>query len=249
MMTPNQMTLFTGPTGAGKSSQVEQMCARLNKPFYRINFDGDITRADLVGSWILRGKEMTFMYGILTKAMMEGAVLLLDEWDCINPSVGMLLQPVLEGKSLVIAETGEIIEPHPCFKVFATSNTIGQGDTTGLYNGTQPQNFAALDRFTMVEVVDYPTKAEETKIIKRKTDIKDKEQIDKLLEVAKLFREAFVKGQVMATMSTRTVINIAAKQIDFGNKIKAFELGLLNKLNADDKAFGYEIIQRVYGSF
>jgi cobaltochelatase CobS len=248
MATPKQVTLFTGPTGSGKSSQVEQMCARLNKPFYRVNFDGDITRSDLVGSWVLQGKEMNFNYGIVAKAMMEGAVLLLDEWDCINPSVGMLLQPVLEGKSLVIAETGEIIEPHPDFRIFATSNTVGQGDTTGLYNGTQPQNFAALDRFGMVEIVDYPTKAEEIKIVTKKTGIADKEQINCLLEVAKLIREAFVQGKTMSTMSTRTVINIANKMNVFGDIKWAYEIGFLNKLNADDKAFGYEIIQRVWGT-
>lgn len=246
MQTPCENTLLTGATGSGKSSIIEQVAARLNWPFYRVNFDGDITRADLVGQWVLKGEQMTFQYGILAKAMMEGAVICLDEWDCINPSVGMVLQPVLEGKPLTITETGDIIEPHPDFRVFATSNTIGQGDETGLYNGTQPQNFATLDRFNTVGIVDYLDKKIETEILIRKAGT-DKDAASKIIEVATLMRNAFKKGQTVATMSTRTIVNIAKKIAVFGDIKIAYEVAFLNKLNADDKAVGYEFIQRVWG--
>lgn len=248
MMNPDQMALYTGPTGSGKSSIIEQGAARLNWGFYRLNGDADITRADFVGQWVLKGKDMAFQYGILPKAMREGAIIVIDEWDTLSPAVGMVLQPVLEGKPLTITETGEVIQPHKNFRIFATSNTIGQGDTTGLYNGTQPQNFATLDRFDIVEIVDYPAKEDEAKILTKKTGITDKGIINKIIETATLFRDAFKKGETVCTMSTRTIINIGQKLIAFGNVKRAYELAFLNKLNADDKQFGYEIIQRVWGT-
>ncbi len=243
-----QQVLLTGPTGAGKSSVIEQVASRMNWGFYRINLDSDITRADLIGQWILKGEKMEFQYGLLPRAMAEGAILCLDEWDSVNPGVGMLLQPVLEGKPLVITETAETIYPAPDFRVFATSNTIGQGDTTGLYHGTQPQNFAQLDRFSMVGVVDYPSHEAEKKILALKAGIGEEDVANGMLEVARLVREAFVQGQSMATMSTRTVVNVAQKLVDFGSVSFAYEVAFINKLNPDDQQFAKEIIQRVYGS-
>jgi len=251
LATPNQPTLFVGPTGSGKTSLAEQVTARLNLPFYRMGFDGDITRADFVGQWVLlASKEMVFQYGILPKAMKEGAVLILDEYDCANPSVAMVLQSVLEGSPLTLLETGEVIVPHPDFRIFATSNTLGQGDTTGLYNGTQPQNYASLNRFKMVEVIDYPTKAVEAKIIKAKTGLQNQAPdnlVDKLLLVAEKVRAAFVKNEINATMSTRTVVNIASKLLTFGDVKRAYALAFLNTLNTDDKAVCQELVQRVWG--
>ena len=239
--------LLTGATGSGKSSVIEQVVARLNLPYYRINFDGDITRSDIIGQWTLKGEAMEFQYGILPRAMMEGAVLCLDEWDCINPAIGMILQPVLEGKSLIITETGDIIKPHEDFRIFATSNTIGQGDQTGLYNGTQPQNFAQLDRFTLVGIVDYPTEKVEKKILAKKAGIVDEDLVKKILTVATLIRKSFIKGETVATMSTRTIVNIGQKLVAFGDVKAAYAFTFLNKLNAEDKVFASEIIQRVFG--
>lgn len=245
---PTKKLLLVGPTGSGKTSIAQQVSARLNRGFYRINFDGDITRADLVGQWVLTGKnEMVFQYGLLPRAMREGAVLVLDEWDCVNPSVGMLLQAVIEGNPLTITETGEIIEPHPDFRVIATANTVGQGDDTGLYNGTTPQNFATLDRFKVVEHVDYPTEDKEQKILTQTTGITDEDVLSKLTRTARLIREAFVKQEIRTTMSTRTVVNVAELLLDWGGAKKAYTLGYLNKLNAEDRNVCLEIIQRIWG--
>ena len=245
-MKANERVLLTGPTGSGKSTIIEQVAARLNKPFYRVNLDNDITRSDFIGKDELKGDETRFLYGILPKAMIEGAWLLVDEWDCANPGVAMVLQAVLEGKPLTITETGEVIYPHEDFRIFATSNTLGQGDDTGLYNGTQPQNFAQLDRFTLVEVIDYPKVAEEKKILAKKTGINDSEILDKFLKVGNLVRDAFLKEEIMTTMSTRTMVNIANKLKDFGDVKMAYELAYLNKLSKDDRTFCAEIIQRVW---
>jgi cobaltochelatase CobS len=246
--TEDEICLLTGPTGSGKTSVYEQVIARLNMPCYKVNFDADITRADFVGTWVLAGKDdMKFNYGVLPKAMREGAPLILDEWDCINPSVGMVLQPVLEGKPLTITETAEVIKPAKGFKILGTSNTLGQGDSTGLYNGTQPQNFAQLDRYATVEVVDYPTKPQEKRILVKKTGIKDPDILDKMLEFGRLVRSAFMKEEIMCTVSTRTMVNIAKKLKAFGDIKRAYELAFINKLSGDDKSFCYEILQRVWG--
>jgi cobaltochelatase CobS len=247
MLNPAEKVLLTGPTGSGKSSIVEQTAARLNWPFYRVNMDGDITRADFVGQWKLVDGNMSFLYGILPRAMRDGAILLVDEWDAANPSVGMVLQAVLEGKPLMLAETGELIYPHPNFRIFATANTVGQGDTTGLYNGTQPQNFATLDRFTMVQVVNYPAKAKERAIVMKKAGL-DGDLAAKLVDVANLVREAFKKGETMATMSTRTIVNVGQKMKDFGDVRMAYNLGFLNKLQAEDRELCGELVQRIWGA-
>lgn len=245
--TPGEKMLLTGATGTGKSSVVEQVAARLNLPFYRVNMDAHMTRSDFVGQWILEGKEMTFQYGILPTAMKEGAVLLLDEWDAGSPEVMLALQAVLDGGRLTITENGETVEPHPDFRIFATGNTTGQGDETGLYNGTQPQNFATLNRFTLVEEVDYMPKEQEKKVVKLKTGITDGDFLEKIVEVARLIRKAHVRGEMFAVMSTRNVVNIAKKVLAFGDIKKAYQVGFMNVLNTEDKAFTEEVIQRVWG--
>lgn len=247
MMNKNNPMLLTGPTGSGKSSIITQVAARLNWPYYRINCDADITRADFVGQWVLQGKEMVFQYGILPNAMREGALLVVDEWDTANPAIGMALQAVLEddGK-LTIAETGEVITPSAGFRIACTSNTLGMGDETGLYNGTQPQNFASLDRFKIVLEVDYPSKDAEVNIIKKKVGITDGDILRKLVEYARLIREAFKREEIRVTMSTRTILNIADKIVDFGDVASAYKVAYINKCSGSDKKFATELLQRVW---
>lgn len=247
IMNPNQPVLLSGPTGSGKSSIWAQIAARLNFPFFRINCDMDISRADFVGQWVLRGKEMVFQYGILPVAFRTGGIMVVDEWDTANPGVAMTLQAVLEddGK-LTIAETGEVIAPHKYTRMVCTANTLGMGDESGLYNGTQPQNFAQLDRFKIVEHVDYPQKDVEMAIIKKKSGITDKDILLKIVEFARLVREAFVKEEIRVTMSTRTLINIADKLVDFGDVGFAYKVSYLNKCSGDDRKFAEEVLQRVW---
>lgn len=246
---PKEKCLLFGPTGSGKTSNVEQAAARLNWPYYRLNFDGDITRSDIVGQWVLMGKEMVFCPGILVKAIREEACLCIDEWDCASPSTGMLLQAVLEGRPLTLLETGEILKVRKdgTFRIFATANTVGQGDDTGLYNGTTPQNFATVDRFSLCEHVDYPTVAQEKQILIRKAGIKDKEVLDKLTRTAKLIRDAFLKEEIRVTMSTRSVVNVADKLNKTGDVARAYTIGFLNKINGADKEVCRGLIQRTWG--
>lgn len=257
--------LFTGQTGSGKSSAIIESAARLNVPFYRVNFDNEITKADFIGQYILKGDETIYTYGTLAKAMMEGAWLLIDEWDMGNPGVTAVLQAVLEGNPLMIADTGELIQPADGFRIFSTGNTIGQGDETGLYSGTQVQNFAQLDRFTLVDYVDYPDAKIESKIIQRKCNLTDdklkkrygvseistKDNSDSIIRhivnTATLIRASFKKGEVTTTMSTRTLVNIGDKLLMFGDIKKAYQVAYLNKLNTEDRQFCTEIIQREWG--
>lgn len=245
--TPKELLLLTGPTGSGKSSCPTQVAIRLNLPFYRVNFDNDITRQDFIGQDRIRNRESVFDYGILPRAMREGALLILDEFDFASPGITAILQPVLEGGSLMITETGETIHPHPNFRVIATGNTVGQGDDTGLYNGTQPQNFASLDRYKSALYIDYPKPEIEVEILKKKLgviDPRDFETLELLARTASLIREAFKRQEIRTTMSTRSLVNVGRKLFDFGDIRFAFEIGYLNKLNGEDREFCREIVQR-----
>ena len=246
----NERVLMTGHTGSGKSSVIEQVVARLNLPFCRVNCDGDLTRADFVGQTVLENQGTKFQYGLLPMAMKEGRVLLIDEWDAASPSVSLALQSVLEeGGKLTITETQEVIHPHPDFRIFATSNTKGQGDDSGMYHGTQPQNYAALDRFTMVGLVDYPTATVEMQIITAKTGIKAEHKdsvLERLVQFATLVRKAFIKEEITCTMSTRTVVNVARKLIAFGDIKQAYSIAFMNKLNSEDLEFCQEIYSKVW---
>ncbi len=252
MIEPSERMLLTGPTGSGKSSVVQQVVARLNRPFTRINCDGDLTRSDFVGQMVLNSTGgMEFQYGPLPQAMREGRVLLIDEWDAANPSVSMALQGVLEeGGRLTITENNEVIEPHPDFRIFATANTRGQGDDSGMYHGTQPQNYAALDRFTIVDIVNYPKAEVEREIITKKTGIEEEPKdrvLEKLVQMAGLVRAAFIKEEINCTMSTRTVINIARKLTAFGDVKLAYKIAFTNKCSADDTEVINALCQRVWG--
>lgn len=262
---PMDKLLFVGPTGSGKSTGVIQGAARLNVPFYRVNLDNEVTKADFVGQYVLKGDETVYRHGVLPLAMKVGAWLLVDEWDMGNPGVTAVLQAVLEGNPLLIADTGEIVYPAEGFRIFATGNTIGQGDETGLYSGTQVQNFAQLDRFTMAEYVDYPEMRIECQIVQKQCKLNDDNLkatfgvseistkdnsnaiIGHMVKVASLIRKSFVKEEVGTTMSTRTLVNIGNKLLMFGDIKRAYQVAYLNKLTTEDRQFVEEIIQREWG--
>ena len=247
-LSKNIPMLLTGPTGSGKTSLYEQVAARLNWPFSRFNCDADNTRSDLVGCETLKGKETVFRYGVLPTTMREGHILVIDEWDCMPPSIAMVLQSVWEGKDLFLSETNEVIKPHKDFRIVGTSNTVGLGDETGLYAGTSQQNYAQLDRFKLVAEVDYPGVPEERRILNKLLPELHEEHVTKLLNVAKDVRTAFKRGDIMVTQSTRTVINLAELMIDFGDVKFAYEMGWLNKMTQSDRGVVTEMIQRIWGS-
>lgn len=253
----NMKVLLVGPTGSGKTSCPTQICARLNLPLYKMSFDGEIGRSEFVGQYVLTGPDkMEFIYGVLPRAMKEGAVLILDEWDMMRADITGVLQSVLEpGGSLTILETGETIYPHENFRVISTANTTGSGDETGLYAGTEVQNYAARDRWNMCLTVDYPDKRTETKVILQKTGIGDfakengakpNELVNNFLKVAELIRDSFKKDQITCTMSTRTIINVASLYVKFGDMKMAWNVGYVNKLNSDDSKVVKEFLQRVF---
>jgi cobaltochelatase CobS len=249
--TKGKHTLLTGPTGCGKTSVVEQIAARINKPVYRMNFDGDITRAEFVGVNTLKevpgGTITAYQYGVLPIAMKEGAILILDEIDAGDPGVTMVLQSVLDCGILTLLETGEIIKAHPDFRIFATANTVGQGDNTGLYSGTQQQNYATMNRFRLIVKVDYQPANIEMQIVSGTTGLDNTEsRLEKLVKVANLIRQAHKEGEMMGTMSTRTIIETAEVYLAFGDIKRAYELTYLNGQNEQDSNVAEEIIQRVW---
>lgn len=255
-LSENQKLLLVGPTGSGKTSCPTQVCARLNLPFYKMSFDGEIGRSEFVGQYILTGPDkMDFIYGVLPRAMKEGATLILDEWDMMRADITGVLQSVLEGGNLTILETGEVIKPHKDFRVIATANTTGAGDETGLYAGTEIQNYAARDRWNLCREVDYPDAKIEKKIILKKTGIgafakengaDAKGLMDKFLRCADLVREGFKKDEITCTMSTRTLVNIATQYVAFGDLKEAWNMAYVNKLGSEDAKFVREIVQRVW---
>jgi cobaltochelatase CobS len=244
---PNTPAIFVGPTGSGKSSYFEQVCARLNKPCRRMNLNGDITISDFIGQTGLEDSKTAYKYGILPIAMREGSVLIIDEFDAGHPSVTLAAQAVLEGKPLVINETGEIIKAHPNFRIVATANTKGQGDASGQYNGTQPQNYATMNRFKLAKEVDYPDKRTEARILKQKTGVMNTDGlIDKLIEVARLVRNAHKQDEIQATMSTRTLVVTTELYLDFSDILEAYELSFLTLLSEEDRLKCRAIIQQVW---
>ena len=208
---------FTGPTGCGKTSLIEQTAARLNWPCRRTNGTARMELADLVGDMGLESSseggspETKFHYGPLSQAMREGSIFILDEIDLIDPSVVAALNPVLEGKPLVLDRNGgEHIKPHPNFRFVASGNTAGLGDDTGNYVGTAQQNLATMDRFWIVEM-SYPSEATEKKILKAKFgELLDEGVMDRMIQLAGRVRESFMEGQMSATFSTRTLVRWAS---------------------------------------
>jgi cobaltochelatase CobS len=251
----NRRVMIQGYHGTGKSTHVEQVASRLNWPCVRVNLDSHISRIDLIGKDAIRlkdGVQVTdFQEGILPWALRNPVAICFDEYDAGRPDVMFVIQRVLEhdGK-LTLLDQNQILAPHPSFRLFATANTVGLGDTTGLYHGTQQINQAQMDRWSLVATLNYLSHDAEAAIILAKNPHynteKGRRQISQMVTVAELTRTAFMNGDLSTVMSPRTVINWAQNAEIFRNIGYAFRLSFLNKCDELERQTVAEFYQRCF---
>ena len=251
----NRRVMVQGYHGTGKSTHIEQIAARLNWPCIRVNLDSHISRIDLIGkdSIVLRdGKQVTeFREGILPWALQNPVALVFDEYDAGRADVMFVIQRILEveGK-LTLLDTNRVIRPHSAFRLFATANTIGLGDTTGLYHGTQQINQGQMDRWSIVSTLNYLPHDVECQIVMEKTkaagNVIDKDQASAMVRLADLTRKGFIAGDISTVMSPRTVITWAENAHILGDIKLAFRLSFLNKCDEMERAIVAEYYQRCF---
>jgi cobaltochelatase CobS len=251
----NRRVLIQGYHGTGKSTHIEQVAARLNWPTVRVNLDSHISRIDLIGKDAIKlrdGKQVTeFHEGILPAALRTPTAIVFDEYDAGRADVMFVIQRVLEhdGK-LTLMDQNEIITPHPYFRLFATANTVGLGDTTGLYHGTQQINQAQMDRWSLVATLNYLSIDAETNIVLSKAPHYNTEAgrkiVKQMVTVADLTRTAFMNGDLSTVMSPRTVINWSQNAEIFRNLGYAFRLSFLNKCDELERQTVAEFYQRCF---
>ncbi|MBI1273729.1 MAG: cobaltochelatase subunit CobS [Alphaproteobacteria bacterium] len=249
----NRRVLVQGYHGTGKSTHIEQVAARLNWPCIRINLDSHISRIDLIGkdAIVLKdGKQITeYREGMLPWALQHACALVFDEYDAGRPDVMFVIQRVLEveGK-LTLLDQNRVIRPHPAFRLFATANTVGLGDTTGLYHGTQQINQGQMDRWNIVATLNYLPHDEEVAIVLAKVkgfdDTEGRKTISAMVALADLTRAGFMQGDLSTVMSPRTVITWAENAQIFGDVETAFRLSFLNKCDEAERAVVAEYYQR-----
>ncbi len=250
----NRRVLVQGYHGTGKSTHIEQIAARLQWPCIRINLDSHISRTDLVGRDVItlrEGKQITvFQEGILPWAVSRPIALVFDEYDAGRPDVMFVIQRVLEAHGrFTLLDQNRIITPHPYFRLFATSNTVGLGDSTGLYHGTQPINQGQMDRWNIVSTLNYLPPDDEYKVISSKVKdggAKGKETLKTMIAMANLTREGFMQGDLSTVMSPRTVINWAENLQIFGDVHLAFRLTFFNKCDENERVTVAEYYQRCF---
>jgi cobaltochelatase CobS len=248
--------MIQGYHGTGKSTHIEQVASRLNWPVVRINLDSHISRIDLIGkdAIVLKdGKQVTeFREGLLPWCLQHPVALTFDEYDAGRPDVMFVIQRVLEvqGK-LTLLDQNKVIRPHPAFRLFATTNTIGLGDTTGLYHGTQQINQGQMDRWSIVTTLNYLPHDNEVDIVIAKApsynNAEGKKKISAMVRVADMTRNAFINGDLSTVMSPRTVITWAENAEIFGDIGFAFRLTFLNKCDELERASVAEFYQRAFG--
>jgi cobaltochelatase CobS len=252
----NRRVMISGYHGTGKSTHIEQVAARLNWPCVRINLDSHISRIDLIGkdAIVLKdGKQVTeFKEGILPWAYQHNVALVFDEYDAGRPDVMFVIQRILESSGkLTLLDQSRVIRPHESFRLFATANTVGLGDTTGLYHGTQQINQAQMDRWSIVCALNYLPHAHETGVVLAKVrsfqNDAGKKTVANMVRVADLSRNAFVQGDLSTVMSPRTVITWAQNAEIFGDVGFAFRLTFLNKCDEMERALVAEFYQRCFG--
>ena len=248
--------LISGYHGTGKSTHVEQVASRLNWPCLRINLGSHVSRIDLIGkdAIVLQdGKQVTeFQDGILPWAYQRNVALVFDEYDAGRPDVMFVIQRVLESTGkLTLLDQSRVLSPHPAFRFFATANTVGLGDTTGLYHGTQQINQAQMDRWSIATVLNYlPAEIEEKVVLAKAPHLQNPEGeklVKKMVSLANLTRNAFKNGDLATVMSPRTVITWTQNITFFKDKALSFELVFLNKCDPAEQALIAELYQRVFG--
>ena len=241
--------LLVGPTGCGKSTLVEQLAARLNWPVIRVAASGGLTESDLLGEWTVVDGGTVFNYGFLPRAMRTGAICLIDEVDGMEPSVAFSIHQLMEdgGRLVLLQNGGEIIEPHPRFRLACTANSLGNGDESGLYSGTRVLNAAFLDRFAAVFRMSYMPPVQEARIVVNRAPGCATVLARKLVKVAVDVRKAQDEEQVYCTFSTRRLIELARKHGQLGDFSAALDLAVLNRLQPSDRQVVHEVCQRHLG--
>ena len=252
----NRRVLIQGYHGTGKSTHVEQVASRLNWPCIRVNLDSHISRIDLIGkdAIVLKdGKQITeFREGILPWALQHACALVFDEYDAGRPDVMFVIQRVLEVEGrLTLLDQNKVIHPHPSFRLFATANTVGLGDTTGLYHGTQQINQGQMDRWNIVATLNYLPHQQETAIVMSKAGIDaddkaGKKRIESMVALADLTRAGFINGDISTVMSPRTVMTWAENAKIFSDIGFAFRLTFLNKCDEAERSTVAEYYQRCF---
>ncbi|RJX68553.1 cobaltochelatase subunit CobS [Tsuneonella suprasediminis] len=248
----DRRVMVQGYHGTGKSTHIEQVAARLKWPCVRINLDAHISRIDLVGrdAIVLRdGLQVTeFREGLLPWALQHPVALVFDEYDAGRPDVMFVIQRVLEQQGkLTLLDQNRVIRPDPYFRLFATANTVGLGDTSGLYHGTQAINQGQMDRWNIVVGLNYLPTETEQEIVGAKNPDTDPKVIADMIKVADLTRQGFINGDISTVMSPRTVITWAQNAAIFGDVGFAFRLSFLNKCDEAERVLVAEYYQRVFG--
>ena len=250
----NRRVIVQGFHGTGKSTHIEQIAARLNWPLVRVNLDGHVSRVDLIGRDAITlkdGKQVTeFIPGIIPWAMQEGVALLFDEYDAARADVLFVIQRLLESEGkLTLLDQNQVITPHKNFRLFATANTIGLGDSSGIYHGTNPINQGQMDRWHMVATLNYLPAKEEEKIVLSKLDKnqQDTNLVKQMVNLANLTREGFKQGSISTVMSPRTVISWIENYYLLNENLEhAFKASFLNKCDEHEKQVFSEYYQRVF---
>ncbi len=253
----NRRVMICGYHGTGKSTHIEQVAARLNWPCIRVNLDSHISRIDLVGkdAIVLRdGKQVTeFREGLLPWALQNPTALVFDEYDAGRPDVMFVIQRVLEveGK-LTLLDQNRVIRPHPAFRLFSTANTVGLGDTSGLYHGTQQINQGQMDRWNIVATLNYLPHDDEVNIVLAKAPSYDTDEgrktIGAMVRLADLTRAGFINGDISTVMSPRTVITWAENARIFNDMAFGFKVTFLNKCDELERPVVAEYYQRCMGT-
>ena len=251
----NRRVMVQGFHGTGKSTHIEQIAARLNWPCVRINLDSHISRIDLLGKDAIKlkdGKQITeFQEGMLPWSIQNPVALVFDEYDAGRPDVMFVIQRILEveGK-LTLLDQNKVIKPHPSFRLFATTNTVGLGDVTGLYHGTQQINQGQMDRWHILSSLNYLEENQELKVVLSKVNEfnsnKNKEILKNMIKLANLTRNGFENGDISILMSPRTVISWAQNYKIFKDIIDSFKLTFLNKCDDLEKPIIVEYFQRCF---